>query len=166
MGKRERKDEDMDPDAKTPFDILLDEIGKILAIAQTKQLISDDELQLPEDLDKRLEELRKKIDKFVKVSDDIVRLSDVSKEEMKMRLEGLSTEIPPQGKRLIQRSKELHAKAQDFSEKLNASLRGTSTNTGNMRAAPQAPSDDKPRHETKRKSKFKRFGSDKNWKPL
>lgn len=157
-----KRDYSEDSEAKNPFDFLFDELSKLLAMVQNKQLISDDEA-IPPDVEKRLEELRKKIDKFVKLSDDIVRLSGVSSEEIKMRISGVSEEVPPDGKRLIQRSKEVHHEAQKVSEKLEGELRYVPLNEKKISAAPEAP--EKTR-EGKRRSKFKRFGSDKNWKPL
>lgn len=153
-----------DPSAKNPFDFLLDEINKFLKMSQSKHLISDDEVRLPEDIEKRFDEIRKKVNQFVKVSDDIVRLSGVSEEEIKKRLEGVSQELSPDGKKLIQHSKEIHNEAQKISEQLEGGLKNVSLSEKKISAAPEAPPE--KTREGKRRSKFKRFGSDKNWKPL
>jgi hypothetical protein len=152
------------PDARNPFDFLFEEISKLMKTVQTKQLIADNEVNLPEDVEKRLDALRKKIDNFVKLSDDIIQLSGVSNEEIMMRLNGQSKEVPEDGKRLIQRSKEIHREVQKMGEQLERKLKDVPISEKKTSAAPEEPPE--KTREGKRTSKFKRFGSNKNWKPL
>lgn len=158
-----------DTDGPTnPFDFLFDEISKILKMIQNGELNRELE-KLPPDFDKRLEELQKKVIKFGRISEDIVKLSGVSEEEIKLRIEGTSKEIPEEGKRLIQRSKEIKSEAEKINEKLEKELNKLSFSERKLDAQTDTPQDKVIKDEDyakKRRSKFKRFGSDNKWKPL
>jgi len=154
--------------SSNPFDFLFDEISKILKMIQNGELNTELE-KLPPNFDKRLDELQKKVIKFGRISEDIVKLSGVSDEEMKLRIEGTSKEIPEEGKRLIQRSKEIKSEAERLNEKLEKELHKLSSSDRKFAAQADSPEDKVITNENyakKRRSKFKRFGSDNKWKPL
>lgn len=152
-----------------PFDDLYDQISHLLNFVQNHTLISMEENKIPSDIEQRLEKLRKKIESFNKISEDIVKLSGVSDEELKLRLAGESKEVPEDGQQLIQRGKEISKEAEKIDEELEKTLRYVPLSEKSLSAAPDTPKtrilDDKE-YTKKRRSKFKRFGSDKNWKPL
>lgn len=155
-------------DQTNPFDFLFDEISKILKMVQNGELKTDMD-KMPPDFDKRIEELRKKVVAFGRISEDIVKLSGVSAEELKLRLEGISKEIPEDGKELIQRSKEIRSQAQEISDRLEITLQGVPSAQLDQSALASTPDDKKIKDEDyakKRRSKFKRFGGDNKWKPL
>lgn len=155
--------------ARNPFDHLFDQISKLLTFVNDRSLIPPDELKVPQDIEKRLEKLRKKIANFNKLSEDIVTLSGVSQEELKMRLNGVSKEVPPEGQKLIDRSHEIKAEAQELNEKLEVTLKHLPLSERSLSAVAEGPSNktlNAKAYAKKRRSKFKRFGSDENWKPL
>lgn len=154
---------------KNPFDDLYDQISHLLFFVKEHSLVPSDELKVPPDLEKRLEKLRKKVDKFNKLSEEIVRMSDISTEELKMRQNGLSKEIPPEGQRLIQRGHEIKNEVQDYNDKLESILNHIPLAERAIEAKTDKPETrvlDDQQYAKKRRSKFKRFGSDQNWKPL
>lgn len=155
--------------SNNPFDDLFDQISNLLHFVKERTLVPSDELQIPPDLEKRLEKLRKKIDKFNKLSDEIVNLSEVSQEELKMRLNGVSKELPPEGKKLIERSHQIKSEVQDYNDQLEHALKHVPLSERSLGAKTQKPQEkvlDDKEYTKKRRSKFKRFGSDQNWKPL
>lgn len=152
---------------KNPFDDLFDQISQLLEFVKARQnAVVDD---LPPDLDKRLEKLRKQIDKFNRLSHDIVVLSGVSDEELKMRLSGVSAEVPADGKKLIERGRQIKEQVQDYAEKLERSLQHMPASETVLEAQTDKPEEkvlSDEEYAKKRRSKFKRFGSDQKWKPL
>jgi hypothetical protein len=155
---------------KNPFDDLFDQISKLLSFVKEHTLIPPDQVNIaPADIEKRLDKLRKKIANFSQLSEDIVRLSGVSQEELKMRLGGVSKEVPPEGKKLIDRSREIKAEVENLNEKLELTLKHLPLDERRLSALTEKPKskvlDDKE-YAKKRRSKFKRFGSDETWKPL
>lgn len=152
---------------KNPFDDLFDQISQLLEFVKARQnAVVDD---LPPDLDKRLEKLRKQIDKFNRLSHDIVVLSGVSDEELKMRLGGVSAEVPADGQKLIERGRQIKEQVQDYAEKLERSLQHMPASETVLEAQTDKPEEkvlSDEEYAKKRRSKFKRFGSDQKWKPL
>jgi len=152
---------------QNPFDHLFDQIAKLLEFVKTKQHAGMKEL--PPDIEKRLDKLTKQVDQFNRLSKEVIALSDVSAEELKMRLNGTSTELPPEGKRLIERGRQLKEQVQDYHDQLEHTLKNVPPSIRNLQAKADQPvekviSDEE--YTRKRRSKFKRFGSNQKWKPL
>lgn len=152
---------------QNPFDDLFDQISKLLEFVKARQhmIVTD----LPPNIDQQLEKLRKQIDQFNRLSQDIVIASGVSDEELKMRLQGVSTEVPPEGKKLIERARQIKEQVQDYKDQLERTLQHVPESKKSFQALSQQPEEKVISDEAyakKRRSKFKRFGSDQKWKPL
>jgi hypothetical protein len=154
--------------AKNPFDDLYDQISQLLNFVKTHSLDEIQDEKVPLEIEKRLENVQRKLENFNKISEDIIGLSGVSNEELKMRLDGTSKELPEDGLELIQRGHEIKNEAVKVSDKLEKALQSLST--GSYTALPELPKDKPPlgdkEYTKKRRSKFKRFGGDDKWKPL
>lgn len=154
---------------KNPFDDLYDKIGYLLTYVKTHSLVEIEEGKIPRDIEQRLDKLQRKLENFNKISEEIIRLSGVSDEELKKRLNGTSEEIPEDGQELIQRGQELKTEAEVVSDKLEKAMQALSL-TDSYTALPEMPKEEKilddKEYIKKRRSKFRRFGGDNNWKPL
>jgi hypothetical protein len=152
---------------QNPFDDLFDQISQLLEFVKARQhMVVDD---LPPDIDQRLERLRKQIDKFNRLSNEIVGLSGISDEELKMRLNGVSAEVPSEGKLLIERGRQIKEQVQDYNDQLERALKNMPEAEKALQAQVDQPEDKVVKDEDyakKRRSKFKRLGSDQKWKPL
>lgn len=152
-----------------PFDDLFDQIHQLLKFVQNHTLVPTEENSIPPDIEKRLESLQKKIISFNRLSEDIVKLSGVSSEELKLRLEGTSKEVPEDGKKLIERGHEIKAEAEKVNDKLEKQLKHLTSSERALSAHAEQPKDKEvsdAEYTKKRRSKFKRFGGDQKWKPL
>jgi hypothetical protein len=152
---------------KNPFDFMYDQISQLLAFIQTNQdkIVNN----LPSDLDQRLESLRKKIDQFSRLSNEVVSLSEVSEEELKMRQRGLSKELSPEGKALIDRGNKLKREVQDRQDELKNMLKHVPSSQLSQEAKAEVPEEKKltdKEFKKNRRNKFKRLGSNSKWKPL
>lgn len=157
--------------AANPFDDLFDQFRKLLNFAEEHMHMPIDEMNIPPDIDKRLKRLEKRVRMFNKLSENIVSLSGVSEEELKMRLSGVSEELPPEGKELINKSHLVKGQAEALKDQAESKLKGTNIVQESEEAEAEGPREptreltDEQRAK-KRRSKFKRFGSDEKWKPL
>jgi membrane-associated HD superfamily phosphohydrolase len=157
-----------------PFDDLFDQINSIISFVKKGELASSEDDKIPPEIEKKLEDLHRKVDMFTRISEDIVNLSGVSKEELKLRLNGTSKEVPEDGQRLIERGQEIMQEAEKVNEKLEETLKFLTVSDQLKYRAISSAVPDAPKNKVvsdedytkKRRSKFKRFGSDKNWKPL
>lgn len=153
-----------------PFDHMFDQIEQLLKFIKEHGTTPADDAKIPPDIEQRLENLRKNVANFAKLSEDIVSLSGVSEEEMKMRLSGVSDEVPPPAQKLIDRSKAIKAEAEQMNDKLERALKHIPVKDRMLSITGDEPKEAKPmsdkEYAKKRRSKFKRFGGDKNWKPL
>lgn len=154
---------------QNPFEELLDQFKSLLKFIEEHMDVPVDQLKVPEDIDKRLKRLQKRVDAFNRLGEDVVALSGVSKEELQMRLQGLSEEVPPEGKQLINKSQELKQQAEALKGKIEQRLKFAPKSE----MVVEAPTQEIKERELsdsekakKRKGKFKRFGSNDKWKPL
>ena len=149
---------------------MFDQIEQLLKFIKEHGTTPADDAKIPPDIEQRLENLRKNVANFAKLSEDIVSLSGVSEEEMKMRLSGVSDEVPPPAQKLIDRSKAIKAEAEQMNDKLERALKHIPVKDRMLSITGDEPKEAKPmsdkEYAKKRRSKFKRFGGDKNWKPL
>lgn len=155
--------------ARNPIDDLYDQISQFLHFVETHPLSKMEDDKIPPEIEKRLDKLQRKLESFNKLGEDVIRLSGVSDEEIKMRLAGISDEVPEDGKQLIQRGHEIKEEAERINDKLEKTLQGLSLSERSYSASPEMPKEkilDDKEYTKKRRSKFKRFGSNTNWKPL
>lgn len=154
--------------AKNPFDDLYDKITILIDYVKNHAFEIDDD-KIPKEIEQRFDKLQRKLDSFNQISEEIVRLSGISNEELKKRLEGTSDEVPEDGKELIQRGREVKAEAEVINDKLEKTLQNIAK-TESYTALPPLPKEEKALDDKeyikKRRSKFKRFGANDNWKPL
>lgn len=142
---------------KNPIDDLLDQLNDLLKFVEKNTSKPINESKIPEDIEKKLQRLEKDVDAFKKLGDEVVSLSGVSPVEIRKRLDGADTELPPEGVKLIERANMLKDQAQKLEELCQHQQPAI--------AEPKKLPED-PNYGKHRKKKFKRFGSDEKWKPL
>lgn len=161
--------------AQNPLEELLVQFKKLLKYVEEKVDVQSDQLNIPEDIEERLKKLQTQIDQYKRLGQDVVALSGVSQEEMKMRLQGVSKEISPEGKELMNKVHLLKSETDNVKKKIEKKLKEADLKVKQTEDFSQWDSSTVVQKEEeltedqkakKRKSKFKRFGSDKNWKPL
>ena len=148
-----------------PFEDLLNQIGDLMRLAQEKSTLPIDQSKVPE-AEERLKKLRTDIELFTKMSREVVIASGVDPEEIEKRLAGTSTDISEEGKRLLNKAKKLKEQALTMKEQFQPP---PSVKKADESAVATPPVEKKVDDETltkRRKSKFKRFGGNKDWKPL
>ena len=155
---------------KNPFDDLFEQLSDLLNYVQENSNVPSEEMKIPKDIDERLTSLEKKVKAFNKISKEIVDLSGVSQEELRKRLQGVSDEVPPQGKQLINKSHAVKRQAEILCDHMETLLKNVAQVPEEIRPPdveerPERNLTDEARAK-KRRSKFKRFGSDEKWKPL
>jgi hypothetical protein len=146
-----------------PFENMYEKIEELIRFAKEKALQPIDSLKIPLDINERLEKIERDIEKFHHLTKDIVNLSGVSKEEIESRLSGRSEEISDEGSYLLKKGHKLRQEVEALQESLGKPVESEPKQAA--ASVPAKPADEKKSRQ-KRKSKFKRFGSDKNWKPL
>jgi hypothetical protein len=149
-----------------PFEDLLNQISDLMHLAQEKANLPIDHSKVPEAQEK-LQKLRTDIELFVKVSREVVIASGVEPEEIDKRLKGTSKDISEEGKRLLAKAKKLKEQALSMKEFYQVPESVNKTDEGKAVATPPVTKKiDDAKYPKRRKSKFKRFGGNKDWKPL
>ena len=155
---------------ENPFDHLFDQINNLLSFIRERGHIQPKEVKIPDNVEKQLESLRLKVMNFAKLSEEIVRLSGISEEELKKRLQGISDEVPPSTKKMIERSNSIKSEMEQMNDKLEATLKHVPLKdrwlAAQVDGAPESKLLNDNDYQKKRRGKFKRFGGDQNWKPL
>jgi hypothetical protein len=146
------------PEGQNPLENMLDKIKELIQLAQQNASKELDAEHLPSDIEKQLLMVEKEVEKFKKISDQIVELSGTPEEEIKKILSGdsIPPDLPPDAKRLLNRTEQLAFEAK--------SLGGIAQD--GMLSDPRSKQKKKSVSGKERRKKFKRFGSDDNWKPL
>lgn len=151
-----------------PFDHLFDQINGLLAYVK-EHAHNETGKEIPPDVEKRLQKLQADVTTFAKLSDDIVRLSGISSEELKLRLSGVSPDVPPAIQKTLEKGFEIKQEVMNMNDKLEKILQHVPYSERMLSATTEEPKEkilDDEAYAKKRKGKFKRFGSNKNWKPL
>lgn len=152
-----------DNTAKDPLEDLYDKIEDLLLFAESKSGQHIDPSKIPRDIEQRLKNLRQNVQAFKALTNQLIANSGATQEEIEARKAGNHEGLAPDNQYLLKKGDELIRRAKSLKEGLKI--------TDNAQLEPQ-PEQTLPQPEhpplspRKRKSKFKRFGSDKNWKPL
>lgn len=168
---------------KDPIEHLFEEISSMLRLIEKNLNNIPSAENLPTDIDQRLDAIEKRVEALNRISEDIVRSVDVSREEMKMRLEGVSPNIPEKDKEILAKGDSIKTtvgalekiykdidKARATDEKAPDESAPSATtaeeDVAGIEELFQPKKEEKPVEGRRRKSKFKRFGGDDKWKPL
>lgn len=155
-----------------PIEDLIDQLESLLKVIESKKNVPINDLQVTADMMKRLRKVQSRVKKFNKISEDIVALSDVSREEMLKRQANQSTELTPEGKRLIEKANRLRLHAESMRDDFELPQETTtisdrlplSDNKSEFERIQETKSDAKSIK--KRRSKFRQMGTDQDWKLL
>lgn len=168
MGKEIEPDKS-NPDDTHPIEDLLEKLGTLLNFMESKKEVPINEVIAADPgLQEKMKEIEQMVIQFQKLSDQIVALSGISLEELLKRRAGKSNEVPPEGRRLIEKSNKVRLQAENLASSHDVEA---PTSSG------LPPSSQKSEFEKikeskdtkfgkKRRGKFKHMGGDKDWKPL
>lgn len=102
---------------KNKFEEMLEQFAELLRFIEQKAGTPIDPSKIPPDLKERLYKIQKDIQLFTKLGERVIALSEVPPEEIARRLKGQSEEVSPEGRRLIEKTKELHDKTKALKAK-------------------------------------------------
>lgn len=163
----------MTREKKNPYEELLDQLNKLLEFVKTQSKTPPNELKIVDNTDKKLRDLALAIETFGRLSEFIVGFSGISKEELQMRLLGISSQLNPDAKRIIDKASAAKRSIQQLKEKYEADSEFVPHSKKVDDSAPVAaqPKDadnslTESQKQQKRRGKFKRIGGDERWKPL
>jgi len=150
------------------YEEMFNQIEELLKFVKKNANLPLNDSKLPPGIEEKLAKIETNIQEFTKLTQTIVTLSGVSPEELEKRLTGISTELPKDDAYWIQKGYQLRKDIIELSAQLKIPLEIISKKE--LPAQAQLPPDEKPKSGKafvqRRRSKFKRFGADKNWKPL
>jgi hypothetical protein len=148
-----------------PFEDLFDQLADLMRLAQEKAALPYDPSKIPE-VEEKLQKLRRDVELFAKMSREVVIASGVDPDEISKRLSGTSKEISEEGKRLLQKGKLLRQEAENLKEAFKPPPDVVQKEEGAVATPPITKRIADEKYTKRRKSKFKRFGGNKDWKPL
>jgi len=173
---------------KDPIDDLFEEIGSLLRFIEKNLQNVPSAEDLPPDINDRLDAIEKRVEALNRISEDIVRAVDVPKEELKMRLEGISQSLTDEDRKILAKGESLKStlemldkRAIEINEQIATEKSDEGKSEGKESPANSSKGsydalleeelypkkkNEKPVEGRKRKNKFKRFGGDDKWKPL
>lgn len=158
------------PPATNPIAHMLNQLGGLINLLESKKGIPINETvaESPEIIE-RLNNVTAMVKEFQKLGEEIVANSGLTREEFLKRREGKSDQVPPDGKRLIDQSNEIHLQAKNLSSSYFVEEESPTSDA--------LPSSQKSEYEKiaeskddnfgkKRRGKFRQMGANKKWKPL
>ncbi|MEI8365251.1 MAG: hypothetical protein WCF65_02425 [Parachlamydiaceae bacterium] len=152
---------------KHPYEELFDEIGKLLKFLREHSDVPLDHIKAPENSGASMDAVKKQMDAFNRLGNLVITLSGVSKDELNMRLMGISSQMTPEAKRIIDKGNAIKKEIESLKEKFD---KATKTIPLEPEAVGEPSEESSERTLTekqqaqKRRGKFKPFGGNDKWK--
>jgi len=141
---------------KIPFENLFKQLDELLNFIKDHASLPVDEEKMTPEVYEKLAKIKHDVAEFKKLSDEIVKLSEVPREEIQKRLSGLSEELDPQAKRILERGAQLQAKAQKLSQDFDFENQAPQDSLPSKEENPPSPEQDK-KFLKRRQRKFKQL---------
>lgn len=141
---------------KDDLEHLLDQIHDLIRMAQEKQPEELEGQDVPLNLEQKLGQLERNIEKFQELNKDILSQKNLTEEHVDDIQQNLQ-DIHPKDRLLIEYAGRIATKIKEAQKNLESVIEETKSTRD---IEPRKPK------EGSRRSKFKRVGGQKNWKPL
>jgi hypothetical protein len=145
------------PNEQNSLETLLGKIQDLLQFAQQNASKPVDPHNIPSDIEEQLIRMEKEMENFKAISEKIVELSGTPSEDVdKVLSSGDISQVSPAAQRLLRKAEELAFQAKGLGGEVPEGILSDPRSNRKKKAITGQ----------ERRKKFKRFGSNDNWKPL
>lgn len=149
---------------KHPFEDVFNQIGDLLKFVNENAANLNESDEIPPEVEKKLSKLEREVANFKKKGDQFIEATGIKRKELdnliNLNPEYLAQHITKEDTVIIKKAKEIKAKVEEAEKKFSSRAAEGKEKGIELQKYSEDLSG------KKRKKKFKRFGSDKNWKPL